>query len=165
MRASLKKYLRLSFGSCLVLIVVACASSKLEKPSTPYQALDPNSPEFIDAMLIQKSNEAVQAQQNYMFLVAEQGMQKGSKQEALEQESIDIQNYIGKPNTLLKALANRYAYDYKEVGAARILPTITVDVKNASSLEVLKQISYQVYKTADVILDKDLKVIRLIYKK
>jgi len=145
----------------LLIACVIMSSCAVNKKS---QDVDPNSKEFIDAMLIQKSSEAVQAQQQYTMIIAENRADKNQKQNQFETEEIDIIGFIGKPNVLLKALANRYGYEYNEVGNKNNLPTITIDVKKQTPLEVFKMISYQVDKVADLVLDKDAKVVRLIFR-
>jgi hypothetical protein len=149
------------------LTLTACAGSAKKKPAPitqEYQTLDPNSPEYIEAMLIQKSSEATEAQKAYVMIVAEQQQAKEEKQAAFDTEYIEVQNFIGKPNSLLKALAHRYGYEYREEGFAKNLPTLNLDIKNDPPIEVLKQISYQINSVADMIVDKDQKIIRLIYR-
>jgi defect in organelle trafficking protein DotD len=142
---------------------ILSACSGIKEPTKNIE-LDPNSKEFIETMFIQQSNEAVDAQQQYMMLVADNREQKQDKQNSLNTDTIDIVGYIGKPTTLLKAIANKYGYDYNEVGAIKNLPTINLDIKKQTPIEVLTNISYQVDKYADLVLDKDNKVIRLIYR-
>jgi hypothetical protein len=154
-------------ASSMCFLITSCASNapkNMETPSQQYQTLDPNSPEYLQAMLIQKSSEAIEAQKTYVMLVAEQQQAKEEKQSAFDNEYIEVQNFIGKPNTLLKAIAHRYGYEYREEGFARNLPTLNLDIKNDAPIEVLKQISYQINGLADMIVDKDQKVIRLIYR-
>ena len=140
-------------------LIVGCAAQKKSM-----QNLDPNSQEFVEAMMIQKSAEAVEAQQQYAMIVAENREQKNQKQNLFDNEEIDIIGFIGKPKIILKAISNRYGYEFNEIGTSRNLPTIIIDVKKQTPLEVLKMISYQVDKVADIVLDKDEKVLRLVYK-
>ena len=156
----LSKILQLSLiGTCVLLS--ACATQETTKETD----LDPQSPEFLQTVLLKKSNEAVEAQQQYTLLIAEQRAQKEQKHSLFDEEEIDIQNFFGKPNQLLKALATRYGYEFKEIGAHKNLPNITVDEKKEKPLEVLHNISYQIDKVADVVLDKDQKTIRLVYRR
>jgi hypothetical protein len=143
------------------LLISGCATNN---PPKTIQELNPNSQEFAEAMMIQKSSEAVEAQQQYAMIVAENRAQKNQKQNLFDSEDIDIIGFIGKPNILLKAMASRYGYEFNEVGTSKGLPTITIDVKKQAPIEVLKMISYQVDKVADVVLDKDAKVLRLVYR-
>lgn len=153
------RILKTCLFSFYLILISACSSTNQPKN------LDINSNEFIDAMLIQKSSEAVNAQQQYTMLVAENREQKTQKHNLFDNEEIDIIGFIGKPNILLKALANRYGYEYSEVGTNRNnLPTITVDIKKQTPIEVLKMISYQIDKIGELVLDKDAKVIRLVFK-
>jgi defect in organelle trafficking protein DotD len=155
----LKKNILVAYSFCSLLLV-SCASTKIETTE-----LKENSNEFIESMMVQKSSEAVDAQQQYAMIVAENRDQKNQKQNLFDNEAIDIIGFIGKPNILLKALANRYGYEFNEVNASnKNLPTITIDVKKQAPLEVLKMIGYQVDKVADLVLDKDARVIRLVYR-
>jgi defect in organelle trafficking protein DotD len=143
------------------IMICGCASKKTPDKITE---LDPNSKEFIESMFIQQSNEAVDAQQQYMMLVADNREQRQDKQNLLNSDTIDIVGYIGKPSTLLKSIANKYGYEYNEVGSIKNLPIINVDVKKQTPVEVLTNISYQVDRYADIVLDKDAKIIRLVYR-
>ncbi len=154
-----KKYIVLISCCTSIFFLASCASTKIKKSE-----LKENSNEFIEALMVQKSSEAVDAQQSYAMIVAENRDQKNQKQNLFDNELVDIVDFIGKPNVLLKALSNRYGYEFNEVGTNKILPTITVDIKKQSPLEVLKMIGYQIDKVADLVLDKDARVIRLVYR-
>lgn len=160
----LKKYATYLLCASFCLGLTACASNKPKEETKPYQTLNPNSPEYLQAVIIQKASEATEAQNAYVTLVAEQQKSKEEQQIAFDTESIEIQDFIGKPQTLLKALAQRYGYEYKEIGQPRNLPTLNLDLKNDMPIDVLTQVSYQINQMADIIVDKDQKAIRLVYK-
>ncbi len=153
---------KFAFNIKILTLCIFLSSCALQKKDA--QELNPNSQEFVEAMMIQKSAEAVEAQQQYVMITAENREYKNQNQNLFNNEEIDIIGFIGKPNILLKAMANRYSYEFNEIGTPKNLPTITIDVKKQSPLEVLKMISYQVDKTADIVLDKDEKVLRLVYR-
>ncbi len=152
----------LKISTLSISLAIICSGCANKKPSS----LDSNSAEFIDALFIQKSSEAVDAQQKYTVLISDTYAQKSKKQSQFSTEEIDITGFIGKPNTLIKSIAERYGYDYAEAGLsnANRMPTITADIKKHTAEQALKVISYQIDKVATLIIDKDNKVVRLIFK-
>jgi len=106
----------------------------------------------------------VQAQRDLAATTAEGQQQILRRQAALDADEVDI-DYLGKPQPLLEAVAYRYGYKYVETGKRGDLKTVNIRVAKRPVVEVLRDVGYQIDSGADVVLDKDAKIIRLIYKK
>jgi len=118
---------------------------------------------FARRLIANKLAIAANAQREYVELVNEDKSVILRKQAAIETDEVDV-DYIGKPQELLQIFAYRYGYRYIESGKRNELRTINVRVQNVSPIEVLRNIGYQVDTAADVVLDKNTKTLRLIYK-
>lgn len=137
------------------LVLTGCAS---KKPSD-----GPDSEAFASRLIANKVAVAADAQREYVAIVNEDAALKARKQASLETDEVDV-DYIGKPQELLQTFAHRYGYRYVESGAQRRLKNINVRVQRVPPIEVLRNIGYQVDAMADVSLDKNEKVIRLVFK-
>lgn len=118
---------------------------------------------FAARLMAEKSALAAQAQADYSALVAEDHLVRERKQASIESDEVDI-DFIGSPNEFLQTFAHRYAFRYVESGARRQLININVRVTKTSPVEVLRTVGNQITGGADVVLDRELRVIRLIYK-
>jgi len=118
---------------------------------------------FASRLIADKVAVAADAQREYVALVNEDRSVLSRKQAAMEVDEVDV-DYIGKPQELLQTFAYRYGYRYVESGKRIDLRTINVRVQKVPPVEVLRNIGYQVDALADVVLDKDARTLRLIYK-
>jgi defect-in-organelle-trafficking protein DotD len=116
-----------------------------------------------DKLIALKLAEASNAQTEYSALLAEKTEQKLRKQANLDTDKIDV-DWIGSPNEFLTMMAERYGYRYIETGARTKLRTINVFRRNSPAVEVLRDVATQIHNGADVQLDMNTKVIRLVYK-
>lgn len=118
---------------------------------------------FASRLIADKVAVAADAQRQYVELVSEDKAVLSRKQAAIDTDEVDV-DYIGHPQELLQTFAHRYGYRYIESGKRSDLRTINVRVKNMSPMDVLKNIGHQVDFAADVVLDRNAKTLRLIYK-
>lgn len=142
----------------LALTLAACAT----KP-TPAQ-LAAESEAQARQIIVGKVDAAVQAQRELAEATQEGQQMMLRKQATLTADEVDI-DYIGKPQPLLESLAHRYGYKYIETGKRLELKTINLRVVKRPVLEVLRDIGYQIDHGADLVLDKDAKIVRVVYKK
>lgn len=119
---------------------------------------------FASRMIADKVSVAADAQREWVALINEDKAIKKRKQAALETDEVDV-DYIGKPQELLQTFAYRYGYRYSENGKKTRLRTVNIRMKKVLPLEVLQNIGYQLGKAANVVLDKNDKILRLTYKK
>jgi defect-in-organelle-trafficking protein DotD len=116
-----------------------------------------------DKLIAEKVAEASKAQTEYSALLAEKHQQTLRKQASLETDIIDV-DWLGNPNEFLAMMAERYGYRYIETGGRRKLRTVNVFKRKSAAVEVLRDVATQIHNGADVQLDMDQKVIRLVYK-
>ncbi|MCL2875789.1 MAG: DotD/TraH family lipoprotein [Betaproteobacteria bacterium] len=116
-----------------------------------------------DKLIAEKVAEASEAQAEYSALLAEKHQQTLRKQAKLETDVIDV-DWIGSPNEFLQMMADRYGYRYIEAGARTKLRTVNVFTRKSPAIEVLRDVATQIGRSADVHLEMEKKVIRLVYK-
>ena len=142
----------------LALSLAACSTTQDQA------RLDADSEAYARTVLIEKVDSAVRAQRELAVATQEGQALLLRKQAAFDNDEVDL-DYIGKPQPLLESLAYRYGYKYVETGRRAELNTVNLRVARKPALEVVRDISYQIDSGADIVLDKDAKVVRLVYKK
>ena len=135
--------------------VVGCAAN-----STPS---GPDTEAFVRQVLVEKVDAAVLAQRELAAATSEGRQMLLRKQAALDEDEVDI-DYVGKPQPLLESIAMRYGYRYVETGKRQDLKTVNLRVQRQPVIEVLRNLGNQIDRSADVVLEKDAKILRLIYK-
>ncbi len=138
------------------LLLAACATSA-SHPLPPTSG-----PEYVSNLMASDVAQAVQAQQAFEQVLAENSRTLSLKQKAIDSDQVDV-DYIGKPQDILRSIAYRYGYGYEETGKRQDLRIVNVRVKKASPVAVLRSVSYQISYGAKVILDKKTKQLRLVY--
>lgn len=139
------------------LVVTGCASTR------PVATTTEDTEAFAGRLIAEKVSVAADAQRDFVAMVAEDQDMTFRKQAALDTDAIDV-DFIGAPQELLQTMAHRYGYRYIESGKRSDLRTINVRVLRASPVEVLRNIGHQVDAGAEVVLDVNEKVLRLVYK-
>jgi defect in organelle trafficking protein DotD len=130
----------------------------------PDKQVTPDSEAYARQLILERVDAAVQAQRELAASTVEGRQQVLRRQAALDADEVDI-DYLGKPQPLLEAVAYRYGYRYVETGKRDDLKTINIRVTKRLIVDVLRDVGYQIDAGADVVLDKDAKILRLIYKK
>jgi defect-in-organelle-trafficking protein DotD len=148
---------RLLVGVIVAVAVAGCARN-------PGVGAGADSPAHARKVIVDKVDAAVQALRDLAATTQEGKEMTLRKQAALDADEVDI-DYAGKPQPLLESMAHRYGYRYLEAGKRAELKTINLRVNRARVIEVLRDVGLQIDNGADLVLDKDAKVIRLIYKK
>lgn len=132
--------------------------------ATPSVEVTPDSEAYARQIVVEKVDAAVQALRELAATTQEGREMVLRKQAALDSDEVDI-DYAGKPQPLLESIAHRYGYKYIETGKRIELRTISLRVTRSHVIEVLRDVGLQIDSGADIVLDKDAKVVRLIYKK
>ena len=140
-----------------VLFATGCATK-------PESAVTPDSEAFARQIVLEKVDAAVQAQRDLAATTSEGRQLLIRRQAALDADEVDV-DYLGKPQPLLEAFATRYGYKYVETGKRVDLKTVNIRAKKVAVVEVLRDVGYQIDGGADVVLDKEAKTLRLLYKK
>lgn len=138
------------------LLLAGCATMASHPPPPT------SGPEYISSLMASSVTQAVQAQQAFEQVLAENARTLSLKQKAIDTDQVDI-DYIGKPQDILQSIAYRYGYGYVETGRRQDLRIVNVRLSKISPVEVLRSISYQISYGAKVILDKKTKELRLVY--
>jgi defect-in-organelle-trafficking protein DotD len=141
----------------LVLSFGACASR-------PSPTVPPDSEAYARRIITEKVDEAVQAQRDLAAATQEGQAALVRKQAALAVDEVDV-DYIGLPQPLLEAIAYRYGYRYVESGKRTELATVNLRVRKERVPEVLHDVARQIVDGADVVIDQNAKVLRLLYKR
>jgi defect-in-organelle-trafficking protein DotD len=151
------RFLRIEAVLIAAVTLVACASK-------PPEGVRPDSQAYARSIVVEKVDAAVEAQRELAAATQEGAAQRLRKQSALETDAVDI-DYIGPAQPLLEEIAFRYGYRYVETGKIRDLAPVNLRVQSAPVEEVLHNIAYQIDSNASVELDRQAKVLRLLYKK
>lgn len=141
---------------------LACALVMTGCASQPH-ATTADTEAYASAMIAEKVGVAAEAQREYVALVAEDKVITERKQISIDTDEVDV-DYIGSPQELLQTFAYRYGYRYLESGAYRKIQHINVRMTKSSPTEILRNIGQQIDKSGDLVLDKNAKTLRLIYK-
>ncbi|MDB6014784.1 MAG: putative lipoprotein [Gammaproteobacteria bacterium] len=141
----------------LLVSISACAS----RPPTPVAA---DSQVYARRIITEKVDEAVQAQRELAAATKEGQAALVRKQAALTVDEVDV-DYIGQPQPLLEAIAYRYGYRYVESGKRTELATVNLRVRKERVPDLLQDLARQIAGGADVVVDHNTKVLRLLYKR
>lgn len=144
-------------------VLIATAISMTSCTSTKNVPTTSDTEAFASKVIAEKVSVAADAQQRYVALVAEDKSLQGKKQASLDTDQVNV-DYIGKPQELIQTFAYRYGYRYIEEGRPNDLRIVNVRVSNWAPIEVLRNVGRQIDNGADLELDKNAKVIRLVYK-
>lgn len=119
--------------------------------------------DFANKAISERAAIAAKAQQEYVAILNNDKAVLGRRQSSLNTDLVDI-DFIGAPQEILQTFALRYGYRYVEIGKFTRLNPVNVRVTKASPENILRNIGYQIDKSADVTLDQKTKTIRLTYK-
>lgn len=141
----------------VAVLATACATTPRPAPMLA------DSEAFASHLIAEKAGVAADAQRDFAQMQAEHRAELAIKQARLEDDRVDI-DYIGSPQELLQTVANRYGYRYVEIGARTNLKPVNIRFANTDAVELLRSVGQQVHASADVVLDKSERTIRLVYK-
>ena len=119
--------------------------------------------DFANSAIAERATQAAKVQAEYAAMVNNDKAVMGRKQSSLNTDLVDI-DFIGSPQEILQTFALRYGYRYVEIGKYKRINPVNIRVVKASPENVLRNIGYQIDRSADVTLDQKSKTIRLTYK-
>ena len=134
------------------MVLAACATTRVTSDSR-----------MAESIIASQVTVAADAQREYAAIIAEDARISYQKNEEMNTDVIDV-DYIGKPLPLLQGFSTRYGYNFIEIGKRRDLRIINVRMKSTTPEEVMRSVAHQINYAGDVVLDKNTRVIRLIYK-
>lgn len=113
-------------------------------------------------IISQESQEAMRATQKLTKYREQSFATMDYRQRNFEEDKIML-DYIGKPDAVLSSLAIRYGYRFLQVGVRQHLPTINFTQYWTTPAQAVVDIDAQIGDAAQLSLDKNQKIITLIY--
>lgn len=143
------------------ILLQGCAShySLIDNEFTRNQKLGSYSPLEI---VSQESQRALQAQQTLLKYRQTQTASLDMKQRAFDTDNI-VLDYIGKAPALLSSIAIKYGYRFVQVGQPYELPTVNFTRVYGTPADILVNLNSQLNDQANIAIDKNEKLITLIY--
>jgi defect in organelle trafficking protein DotD len=146
-------------------VVSALIAVALSGCAVPKQPDGPDTEAQARRVILERVDSAVAAQRELAAAQSEAKATASRRQAALEADEVDI-DYQGRVQPLLEALAVRYGYKFVEAGrrGGQDLPMVNIRCTKKGVIPVLEDLGLQIDKEAQIVLDKDIKAIRLVYK-
>jgi defect in organelle trafficking protein DotD len=141
----------------VVLVLAGCASKPVYDPEEQTQG-------YLMQMVDDKTSIAVNAQRELVALGYAEKELILKRQQMLDTDELEV-DFIGSPKKLLEALATRYEYRFIETGKPVEFKPVSIRTGRRSVIEIMRDVGYQIDPVADIVLDKQDRAIRLIYKK
>lgn len=113
-------------------------------------------------IISQESQEAMRATQKLTKYREQSFATMDYRQRDFENDKIML-DYIGKPESVLSSIAIRYGYRFLEVGVRQHLPTVNFTQYWNTPMQAVIDIDAQIGESAQLSLDKEQKIITLIY--
>ncbi|UXI68339.1 DotD/TraH family lipoprotein [Tahibacter amnicola] len=118
---------------------------------------------FASRLIADRVDIAAQAQRDYVAWVAEEKRDSQHRFESIDTDAIDV-DYIGRPVELLRAFARRYGLRFVTLGHEDDLRVVNVRMGSTTPMEVIRNVSRQISPYAEVMVDRDDRVLRLVFK-
>ena len=138
------------------LVMSGCASTDIQT-----QGGYPASTSILE-IISQESQEAMRATQNLTKFRQQKIATLDYRNRSFEEDKIML-DYIGKPDAVLSSLAIRYGYRFLVVGVRQELPTVNFTQYWTTPEQAVIDIDGQLGDSAQLSLDKQQKIISLIY--
>ena len=113
-------------------------------------------------IVAQESQKALNAQQLLTKYKQAQNATLDVRQRSFETDKIVV-DYIGKPRNLLSSIGIKYGYRFIEMGTARDLPIVNFTQVHGTPEHILTNLDAQLQNQAKIAINKNEKVITLIY--
>lgn len=153
---------RKALGAIAVIGMMAattgCASSYSARNVSGALPDTPNALEIIS----QESQKALNAQKMLVAYREQYSNTLDYRRKSFTEDKVKV-DYIGKPQPLLSSLAIRYGYRFIEYGVERELPTVNFTDYWSTPENIVVNLSAQLNEQAGISVDKQQKVITLIY--
>lgn len=121
----------------------------------------PTTPNAIE-IVSQESQKALNAQKMLVKYRDAYSNTLDYRQRSFTEDKVVV-DYIGKPQSLLSSLAIRYGYRYLAYGAERDLPTVNFTQYFGTPENIIVNLDVQLGDNASIAINKQEKVITLIY--
>lgn len=148
----------LSAAIVSALMVTGCQTAPTSNSTQGMYA----APTTVLEIISQETQEAMRATQKLTKYRQQYNETLAYRQANFEEDQI-LLDYIGKPEALLSSIAIRYGYRYVEVGVKQDLPIMNFTQYQTTPEQALVDIDAQLGTSADLSLDKQQKLITLVY--
>lgn len=113
-------------------------------------------------IISQESQKALHAQQILTKYKQAQNQTLEYRQKSFENDKI-IVDFIGKPRDVISSIAIKYGYRFIEVGNPRDLPIVNFTQVYSTPQDLLVNLNAQLGKQAELSINKNEKIITLVY--
>lgn len=141
--------------------VVGCSTNQASMSHSNGSAILPSTEGVLEIISVE-SQKAMNATKQLTKYQESYNATLDYRQRSFDNDKIMI-DYIGKPNAVLNSIAIRYGFRYIEVGEAISLPTINFTKYWTTPSDAIIDIDAKLGNSASLAVDKDQKVITLIY--
>lgn len=121
----------------------------------------PNTPGSLE-IISQESQKALNAQKMLVAYREQYNNTLDYRRKSFTEDKVKV-DYIGKPQPLLNSLAIRYGYRFLQYGSERDLPTVNFTDYWSTPENIVVNLSAQLGDQAGISVDKQQKVITLVY--
>lgn len=154
-----KKVLAAITTISIAAVTSGCASSYSGKNVSSALPNTPNALEIIS----QESQKALNAQKMLVAYREQYSNTLDYRRKNFSDDKVKV-DYIGKPQPLLSSLAIRYGYRFIEYGVERELPTVNFTDYWSTPENIIVNLGAQLGDNAGISVDKQQKVITLVYQ-
>ena len=123
----------------------------------------PQDEDFAAKLITEKAAIAAGAQRDYAALLAEDFSTVQKRWATFDTDTIDV-DYIGDPKELVQSVASRYGMKFVENGKRLDLRPVNVRMKGVTPDALIRNLGNQMHAGADVILDRQAKMVIIEYK-
>lgn len=156
--------IKLAIGAVVLSTMAGCASNSLigkESDLISHRA-SYEQPMSVLAIISQESQEALNAQKRLVAFRQADNKKLAIVNRDLETDEILV-DYIGKPPQLISSIAIEYGYRFVEVGVRSQLPTVNFTNQYSTPEDILIDLSAKVSPMAAIAINKNDKIITLVY--
>lgn len=153
---------RKALSSIAVVGIIAATSGCASSYSTKnVSGALPNTPNALE-IISQESQKALNAQKMLVAYREQYNNTLDYRRRSFTEDKVKV-DYIGKPQPLLNSLAIRYGYRFLQYGVERELPTVNFTDYWSTPENIVVNLSAQLGDQAGISVDKQQKVITLVY--
>ncbi len=158
------KLLKVAMAVGVISTLSACSSNSLIKKESDLISVRSSyqQPKDVLAIISQESQEALNAQKRLVAFRESDNRRLAINSRKIETDQVLV-DYIGKPQPIISSIAIEYGYRFVEVGVRRELPTVNFSNLYITPEMTLIDLSAKIMPMASIAINKDDKIITLVY--
>ncbi len=158
------KSIKMAVAVAMLSTLTACTSNSLIKKESDLitARASYNQPKDVLAIISQESQEALNAQKRLVAFRQADNKKLAINSRQIESDELLV-DYIGKPQPLISSIAIEYGYRFVEVGVRQELPTVNFTNLYITPEMTLVDLSAKISPMASIAINKDDKIITLVY--